>query len=276
MNLIAPNSLSERILSVLAESPFIGASDLSEAVMLKFNQQYTEQAIHKTLRKLQLDSIVVKSGTRYGLNMGWITSFVSLGQKIENSYYSLNTLKKFLPDPGQHFSWEFGSLLGMRNFWGHMVVVMLNSSKTNLLYSWNPHPWYYQLDPQAQTQVWKAISLSRASVYRMIGGTNWLDKEPAKQWGKKVKYAFGKCPYSDKQSLYFSCVDNYILEIKLTASMTRSIEECYRKTKSAENLIPSFISLVSSKTRIKVKLTHSSLKASKVKQNFEAHFKNTR
>jgi len=108
----------------------------------------------------------------------------------------------------------------------------------------------------------------------MIGGTTWLDKDPANNWGEKVNYTFGKCPYSDKQSLYFSCVDNYILEIKLTASMTRNIEKCYRKAKPKDNLLPDFISLVSSKTRVKVKLTHGNQKARKVKQNFEVHFKN--
>jgi len=78
MNLIAPNSLSERVISVLTEKPFIGVSELSTAVEVRFGQRYTEQAFHKTLRKLQLDSVVVKTGTRYGLNMSWVSSFVSL------------------------------------------------------------------------------------------------------------------------------------------------------------------------------------------------------
>ena len=269
MSVRIPNSLSGKIIELLGEKPILTAAQINSFLSKTGNKPYTEQAIFKELKKLQQGSVVTKSNSKYWLNLSWVSSLVSLGEKIEENYYSLKTLKQFLPEENEHYSWEFSNLLSLRNFWGHMVIVMLNSSKTNALYSWNPHPWYYHLNPEGQNQVWSAIEKTNAKVFRLIGGKSPLDLEVKKNWGKKVIYSFGESTFSKKQSLYFSCIDNYLLEITLSPSLTRRIENYYSGTGSQQNDYSKFIELLTAKTRVKVKLENNPIKSKRLKKYFE-------
>ncbi len=271
MSVRIPNGLSGQIIELLGKKPFLTAAQINSILSKPGGTPYSEQAVFKELKKLQQSSIVAKSNSKYWLNLSWVSSLVSLGETIEENYYSLKTLKQFLPEEGEQYGWEFSNLLSLRNFWGHMVIVMLNSAKTNTLYSWNPHPWYYHLNPDGQKQVWSAIEKTNAQVFRFIGGSSPLDLDVKKNWSKNVSYSFGKSTFSKKQSLYFSCIDNYLLEINLSPSLTRRIEKYYSNTGSKQNNYSEFIELLATKTRIKVKLQNEPSKCQRLKKEFEKH-----
>lgn len=265
-------TLEEIIVKTLVSNSYITASEIRKKIS-KSNKLYSEQAIFKSLKKLQEKAVITKFKSKYGLNMSWATNLISLSESIEQEYFKTSSLKHCLPYEQGKTTWEFSSLFRMRNFWTHMVLVLLKNSSSKTLLSWNPHPWYYHTQTEQQQRMLNSIKLSGAKVYRIIGGSYYLDKFPVRYWKESTKYSFSLSPFEHQRKLYFSCVDNNILSIKLTPTMARRIDDYFENIKNQKEFnTADFLELLNVKTRIIVELNSNVKKGEKVRGAFSKHF----
>lgn len=273
MLLQAKENLEELIVKLLAERPGLLALDIHKEVV-KSSRKYTLQAIYKELRKLQAGGVVVKSGQKFSLRLPWAMEFTSMAETIVRSYLDNPSLMSILPDINKKEIWHFNNLLKMNDFWGHLLLILIQQSKKKILLGWNPHLWFHLVQTKQEEQYIKSLGLAKGKLYLIVGGNSYLDKWAEKFLNKKlVQYFFGKSDFEKDYSKYFNVIDDYLLTIKLDEKMARMIERLYQRTKSAEDIdFPTVFNIFNRKTNASIWLEKNPKKAGVIRGRFKRFF----
>lgn len=271
MILVKRQSLRDSIVQLLCYSPNMSAQDIHREANRA--RPYTPQAVFKELRKLQEESAVVRIRKRYSLNITWAFELMRLSDVVEKNYVSQDALRQLLPAQRRKASWAFHDLLRMKNFWGELVILLVKHSNSHCVLSWNPHPWAYLLRTSSESQFLRALDAMGGKMYKIIGGTTYLDRWSKKLWERaNVEYSFAPSPFEDEH-LYFNVVDDYVISIELDALTSAAIDDLYRSIHSDQEVsIPELISFFRRKVNGTVTLEHNPRKAQSYRRKFQQFF----
>jgi hypothetical protein len=273
MLLQAKENLEELIVKMLAEKPNLLASDIHKEI-IKTNKRYSLQAVYKELRKLHRGGVIVKTGQKYNLRLPWAIEFVSLADSISHAYLDSPSMASILPDIHKKEIWHFNNLLKMNDFWGHLLLILVQQSKKKILLGWNHHLWFHLAQTKQEEQYIKSLGLADGKLYLIVGSDSYLDKWAEKFLNKKVvQYFFGKSNFEKDYSKYINVIDDYLLIIKLDKKMTRMIEGLYQKTKSAEDIdFSTVFDIFNRKTNVSIWLEKNPKKTDIVRRRFKRFF----
>ncbi len=255
-------------------NPDKSAHDIRESLS-KQGRSYTVQAVFKELRKLQEDKVVVRMRQRYGLNLSWAINYMHLGDVIESNYFRHDFLLGLLPNGRKKKnSWSFHNLYRMKSFWAEILLVLVKRAESPYILSYNPHPWAYLLQSAPESQFIKALQMSNAKMFKIIGGKTPLDLASKKLWDQGlIEYSFVDSPFHSERSSYFNVIGDYIVTVKLDEALTTAVEKLYEGTKSIEELRHQEVfNLFRSKARSNVTIERNKEKASKIYRKFQQFF----
>jgi hypothetical protein len=264
-------NLAHYIIQSLASQQLLEVADLRKKVLDVSGKHYSVQGLYKELRKLQEEGVLFKLKNKYSLRFPWVFDFISLADKLSETYTQQPQFPLILPEINKKEIWHFSSLLKMNDFWSHILLILIQQSKHKVLLGWNPHPWFHLVQTKQEEQYIKALKLARSKLYLIVGGRSLLDKWTEKFWDKEtVRYSFGKSDFHNERSTYFNVIDEYVVTVKLQPKTAQAIDTIYENTKSMDDLnINSILLIFNQKTKCSIWLEKNPQKAKKIGIKFK-------
>ncbi|VVB99882.1 Uncharacterised protein [uncultured archaeon] len=258
------NCAKNAVISVLTEKWPLTTKNIFDEAQSKFAYCATYQAIHKTIKELEKDKILLKEGTSYKLNPEWIEKEKQFSEQLSEAYkpikkegpsmtlptiydtdkFLLNMMLQNLPKEGEK------PFIGMQ--WNHCWVPLFLSIKE-----------YSQLKDVGQ----------KFDFYSVSRGDTKIDKWCAKFWnahGMKKKTGVDCAALSD-----IVIFGDTIIEIFQPPELKRKLNEFYEKAKSIEDLnIPYlFEHIFQKKTEINIVMHKNKELAEQLKEQTKSYFK---
>ena len=265
------NSLSDYIIQCLATEPAVAVKVLVKKIEIIAGQKYSIQGIYKELRNLQASGVLIKIGPRYSLRLPWVLDFVAVADTMVDTYVEKPHLPLLLPQLHKKQIWHFTNLLKMNDFWSHILLALVQQSKSKVLLGWNPHPWFHLVQTKQEEQYIQALKSTKSKLYLIVGGNSFLDKWAAKFWDSAVvEHSFGESSFQKERSLYFNVIDDWVVTVKLDSKTSEAIDTVYESTKSMADLnLQTIISVFQQKTKCSFWLEKNSKKAKNIKSQFK-------
>jgi hypothetical protein len=266
--------LGWHIIRILAGTQGLAAGALRERATTVAGREYSIQGVHKELNKLQKEGVVYKVGGAYGLRLPWVLEFISQADTMADTYVERPQLAHILSDTDKKEIWHFTDLLKLNDFWGHVLVALVQQSKSKVLLGWNPHPWFHLAQTKQEDQYMQALKRAQAKLYLIVGGSSVLDKWTEKFWEKGiVQYSFGKSSLHGERATYLNVIDDYVLTIKLDARTAKAIDTLYDDTKSMNDIdMQGILSIFCGKTKATMWLEKNPVKAKNIKTRFKKYW----
>ena len=218
------NSVKNAVISVLTEQWPLTPKVIHTQVVQVFGLNVSYQAVHKMVKSLEQDQIILKEGTKYKLNQKWIDKAKTFSEQLSEAYsvnkvgsivvlhsvyetdkFLLSLLMQDLPKDGEK------PFLGLH--WNHFwVPLFLSIKEYNLLKEYAP--------------LFDVYSLSRedTKIDRWCGSF-W------KNIGVHMKTGVDCAAISD----LVICRDN-VIEVFYQTEIKREIDKAYGKAKKIEDL----------------------------------------
>ena len=261
--------LEELLVRLLAHKPGLSAAAVA-AALRRSGHAYSTAALYKELAKLQEHGIVLRSKGRYSLSLNWMLQILALGRMIEQNYLGNTASTLTLPQPGQRLSWRFDSLLRVNDFSSHVVLLLVAQAQEKIVYSWNPHAYFYLAQTQQETGYVRSLRIARGMFYKVIGGEAPLDRWTERFWrGTPMVYAFRGRGFEDNRRLYYNVVESYIVSFLLEPRAAEMIDGLYARTRQVEDLdLPGVLELFHGRYRSTFVIEHNEKKAARIRAKF--------
>jgi hypothetical protein len=266
-------SVSDAIIAALGRTVGMNASELLPALQLQ-GVSCTKQAVYKELRKLVNAGIVLKYGQRVQLHLRWLLSMVDYYDKLSKRQIEQGlNLSSMLPD-GSKSVWRFSNLLMLNDFWTQISLALLKITEAKIHLSWNPHPWFYLLQPRQELEFTRLLRTLNAHSYKIIGNDRFLDK-----WSEKfflpdcMTWSYGESPFHKQfQGTYFTVINEYVVEIILSKKAKDEIDSIFSQVKSLTEMEPNVFALFQRRLNVRLKVERNPTKALRYSRAFERYF----
>lgn len=266
--------LAERIVRILSREPGLETGSLLARVNAGSEGGYSAPALYKSLAKLAKEGVVVRTGKKYFLHLGWALQLMSFAEELSQNYLAHCPDSEMLPDPGEARTWQFSNVLDFRNFWGSAALRIIKRSDPPHVFSWNPHPWYHLFGDEKSLRTLRILRQEKIMTYKVVGGGTPLDKWCAALWDKdSVNYSFAKSPFHHERRKYINLARSYALTATVPKSFAQSIDTIFRSTRSMEELVPSTLfQLLNVPFKGKVRIENDTPQARTYQRQFKAFF----
>lgn len=266
-------SLEERIVQRLTHKPNSTANDI--LLHIEKQKAYSVQGLYKELRKLEANGVVVKSAQRYSLRIPWVLECLDFAEELRNNYTTHANEIVRMPEAGKKSIWHFTNLLQLNNFWSQVLVFALQKTQQSELFSYMPHPWYHLVYTDQERQYVQSLKRVGTTLYVINRGKTYLDTWAERFWKEPyIEYsfypkAFGQVP----QNTYINCIGDFVLTVKLSASITKDIEKLYTQTRGAEDInYAEIFQVFHQRANATMWLEKNLTKAKKIRSTFFRHF----
>lgn len=235
MLLESNQKLDDMIVEILSQKAALPADRLHDQLLEKGNE-YTIQAIYKTLRRLEETGVVVKHKKKYSLRLSWVADLSDLAKNASSNY--LKSAKASLPKSGRRIIWHFTNLLSLNNFWSQILLLLTEHSQSRTLLTWMPHPWFHLLYSEQEKQYIRSLALTNTRLYLINGGQTFLDHWAERYWqNKNIEFSSSESVFSKEEpNIYLNIIDDYVLIIKLDDQITNEIEKLFQSAKTMDDI----------------------------------------
>lgn len=266
--------LEESIVRLLANGGERSARELhSDLCIAPFSKRCSLKAVYKALGALEIQGVVFKYRTNYSLKLTWILSLADLVDKMKASYSPGNVARELLRS-GPKQRWKFSSLAQLNGFWTQVILAMIETSTSKLVFDWVPHPWFYLAEPSVERQFMRVVAAQNAAFYRIVGGRSALDREPAAYWSQLpgvTSYSPG--PFDGENDTYRVVAGSFVNIVKLDARLTKRLEELYAPDATATSIaVADVYSVMHCGAKISMTLEDNPAKAKRLTRVFCDYF----
>mgnify|MGYP001571696364 CR=1 FL=1 len=272
MGILKPQILSDRIVSELKNGSQRGPALME--ILDRSSQKYTKQALYAALRQLIKDDVVVKHRGRYSLNTTWILQLQSFVHDAARQYDVVQGGSEILSlTDGESVSYVFTNSHTLDTFWGHAQNVLLeHTAPSEAVYAYDPHYWFVIAHQDTERTLLKHIVESKRQFLMAVGGTNALDKLIAKEFdGTYSQYAY--VPQNSDNTQYVSTIGPYIISVELDQKIADRVENLFKTaTASTSTVVSELRSLLSVRSKNKIKITLSTRKAARIRASLKKYF----
>lgn len=138
-----------------------------------------------------------------------------------------------------------------------------------IFYAYDPHTWPYFLRPESERSLIEKAHEEKHPFYQLVAGKTLLDEE-VEEISNNIHmiYCIAIKPISKKTNYYVSCLGDFIVEVYLSPSIQKKIDEIYNKNSKAD-----FESLKKMKGKGRLVIGRSAKKAQKISDKILKEFK---
>lgn len=275
MNLLAPVTIEEHIISLLQRKPLSGAELLTE--IRKHRPGSTKQALYAALRKLRAAEIVVMSNMRISLSSVWVIKMTEFFQMAKHFYAkSAMTDEGFLNlEDGDRISYSFKSPNLTDIFWGHTFDILSEIIPQNEpVYLYNPHEWFFLARADSERAIFNKITKTGKQILLVAGGTTFLDKSISKEAdGTLFQYYPTNEILFEKRNYYVNIFGDFIIEAWLDEDVSKKIDAFYDAATTWTDTSRSNLQKIISETgKNKLTISRNTKKAAKLKNILGKYF----
>ncbi len=275
MLLAKENSIESLVCSLLQHGPTDTISLISE--IQKQRPGTTKQGVYASLRQLKREEIVVLHSKKVSFNVRWLKRMDQFIRETEQHYVESDfgrdnflTLKE-----GERISYFYSSPTETDNFWGHMLVLLGESSvpESEPAYLYNPHEWFLIARRESERECFDIITKKRRLLVT-AGDKTPLDRAVASEFdGDRSQYHMLDTPLFEKNNYYFNIVGDFIIEVWIDPAIAVHIEEFYRKAEGLDNETGRELTkIVAGKGRSKLTISRNAKKAERLKKMLRKNF----
>ena len=256
------NSTKNAVISVLADKWPLSAKQIFNESNERFNLNVSYQAIHKTIKALEEEQIIVKSGSNYKLNEEWIEKAKDFSEQLSESYSR----------KGSEPSLVFSSLYEVDRFLLNtmMEISPKEDEKPFLGLHWN-HFWIPLFLSIKEYNLIKE-NMPKFEVYALCRGNTSIDRWCGNFWGKRmVKHKTGVDVAAIADIVVYG---DMIIEVFYPTKIKKELDDFYNKAKGIDDLNVDhlFNNIFQKKTEIHVVIHKNKTLADQLKEQTLGYF----
>ena len=214
------------------------------------------QSIHKTLKKLVKNHVVLKQKTLYILNQEWIANlYIKLGQ---NQLIQL--------DEGEKLSYHFTSFEHLERFWKHSLFPLIGYN--NQIFIYDPHWIWWYLPDNFESEAEFARSFNKNHCgYFLIGGNDAEDQEIRRQWQHEYLRINLDPDIKIPRKNYHTVIGDLVFTTLIPKVVTDEIDKIYQAGYKGQDLKKRLQPVLTNKVpKIIFKIECNKAKAKKIKK----------
>ncbi len=188
----------------------------------------SSQSVYKALKKLIQEEVILKNGTKYGLNYVWLKRLQKFSKPLGGQDFSL-----FNPDDlkeGERDIYYFNNLNRAGAFWMHVHQLLLDGLKSRevaVLYSTNE--WTSIIRKMEDTEWARTASESDKLTLFAIGQDNYHNRLYKKEHAAaNLQINVGQ-KYNFPVGYYLNVFNDYIVELVLPLSVEEKLGKLFTK-----------------------------------------------
>ncbi len=233
-----PTSTRDAIISVLGEQWPLSAKKLYNEVRRR-GVCVTYQAVHKTVKWLIVQGVVLKGESGYVLDRGWVSKLRSFGEQIEQRYAAAGdiTAERLLKSEGQTFTVRFETVFECYRFLLQTIGEYAHEKSVSLQTAALRHLWWILAGSPKEHRhlqsIFHAAPLCISVAHGSFGDT--LLQRFYEAAGVAVRFAGGSLPGSDMYA-----TDGLVIEIYYPNEIIEAFDTAYQDQERMLNGLPDF------------------------------------
>lgn len=265
-------NIDDYIVEALSKRPNITGPELLIAIQ-QHRPSTTKQAMYYALGYLLDAEAVVKVGSGYSISNIWKLKIQNNLIKDSSDLQSVLGLSE-----GESISLKFPSLMTADFYWAHIFTGLTDWTPENKpIFIWNPHEWYVIGREEVEREVLENFIVKNKKVYFSISGKTELDKDFRKVYTSKNLSINTGVAEIFPNHVYINVFNNILVEVFLSKELVREVDHFYETHQVALGKLTAeernqFISIVSKKYPVRIKVSKNTKKASEIKNKLSKGF----
>ncbi len=258
------------ILEILSQEWPLTAKQIFSRINKQAKVNVTYQAVHKSLRELEIEGIVTKKARDYSLNPSWVKKIKAYGEELDNSY-ALSTSQKVKIDFNKPLQiYTFNSFLELARFTISFMVDCPNlENKLGVCRCY--HAWCPISLSEDEYKKLKKL-LSESKFYEIVSSNTPLDNIFAgflRDLGKIIKLGIKEEIENDSM-----VKGDFILQFYFPNDFKNSLSEIYKNAKQIEKLSINELmkSVLEKETKIKAVIIKDAFMADQIREKTLRYF----
>ncbi len=275
MLILSPTSLASKIIELLHYGPK-EATELINDLQIK-PLVPTKQGIYAMIRKMVRAEILVKHKRTVALNLAWLTRLQSFADRASHSYFTghkKNAGNILALTEGERVRYDFKSIANADVFWDHLIYQLVAAHPKTPWLAYNPHCWFFIARPDQERALRDFITRRNGQYLVTVSGSTPLDKAIRKEFDRSSsQYEMRQKPLSQKNTYYFNCIGDFVIEAWIDQAIATRIKLIYR---TATAITPPIISelktMIDSHSAVRLVVSHNEKKAAKLRRSLSKQF----
>lgn len=269
-----PKTIEDYVLLFLQKGS-LKTTDLLENIQ-DIRPGTTKQALYKILNKLKTEEVVVMRSKYVSLSSIWINRMAQYFATAQRLYTTQGTPSEdFLQlEDGDKITYTFKNPNLTDIFWGHAFGILIDITKTEPLYLYDPHEWFLLARPESEKKLFDQVQEKNKQLFILIGNNTPIDVATGKEIvGDMVQYHTLPNSVFNRDNYYVNIFGNYIIEVWLDGKTSKEIDTFYKThTVIDENTKKELRGIIERQGKNKLVISHNARKAEKLKKIFKKYF----
>jgi len=261
-----PKSTKDQIINILTRKYPLKTKAIYNSIKKDYANPVTYQAIHKLLKELVDEGVLVKEELSYKINQEWLKKVSEFLNFVEQSYKNQRPL---VPGPskvdrvGEITVMEFESLADLDIFFMNYEE-KFHGKKNNKVVVWLAKHYHWPFAYSKKMFDVQERKEEKKNSYKIFRSSTQLD-----EWSMKFYKQLGVNVIFDKNAAQKDDIAVYgdeILEIKYDKELVNAMDDFFKKNKDFDriNLLGFFKNILNKKTKINLTLQKNSYIAERI------------
>ena len=266
----AKQSAADMIVSVLAMHWPLSAKKIYNRLKQEYKSELTYQAIHKSLKQLQREGILLKQGKDYQISLKWLDNIADFSSNVKKNYLSKED-KTFSSNVPNAVTSGNASILTFNTIKDADLFVINFERKTNKIAVGHARHFWWAIFYLKKTFDKSSTKLNKKT-YGLCRGSTVLDKwcvEFENSIGISSKYGVDVANNCD---VYV--YDDYVIQVYMPLELLKKIDELFAKSiKILDiNFKNLFNDIYDKKTSVQVIINKNPRLANRIRKETLAYF----
>jgi len=258
------SSSKDAIISLLAEDYPLSAKQIHSKIKREHAVNISYQAVHKTLKELEQNKIIVLTGRDYSLNIEWIEGIENFSSSFKEKFFG-----KELSKPK---TYTLNSVAEVDEFLLHLCEKIIEIEGKNPVFLQWFHYWVPLFFDRKTYKKFKEY-IKDVPAYSITLGNTLIDKWCENFWkGYGVNVKTGVKPFNHSDVLVYG---DFVVEVFYPIGIREKIDEFFESVKKVEEVDWNqfYEKVFREKTRIAVYIQRNPEIAGIMKEQIKSYFK---
>jgi hypothetical protein len=262
-------NLRSRLIGLVGSQPDLRAQELSALFSARSRKNYSIQAIHKQLRQLVYDGIVVREAMKYRLDLSWLSE---LERFTRIARIGLTTRSSW-PIAGKSARLSFPDLEYLLQWMTDAVVTLLQTSRAGSAFEYCPSLWQGLVNVPNERRFWNYVKGSKINYRIVVGSSSALDVAYRKLMPDPSLVSIGNTVDGVGPFSHVMVIGSYIVEILFAPVQLRLMRQIFtNEHHSRAQLLQLASEFKEQRGKIRVKIRNDLRRAEKLRRKFEELF----
>lgn len=273
--MILEKGLSGHIIKVLGIYFPLQVHQIKTKIQENYQKKVSTQAIHKTLRELLQEKILLKEHHEYQLHPDFIIKLDQEVLQLKKNYF-LRPKSLFQIPKNTKKIFEVNSLFELDNLYNDVASEKKKEYPLHkeMYVQHAPHAWFALTNIGEEIRITNEILEYSKKFFTLVNGNTLLD-----QWIKKFyeiprsHYKVRSVPIKKDENHQYAIIGNYILESFYPHEVALRINEMFQNTKTLSELyLQELIAIVNMPIKISFILHHNPHRAKSMREKILKEF----